>query len=354
VDRLCRNCVSTVAEAAKAFGSSPKEVQLRTETLGEFRYHSRIGYLEESMFGLIQMVRFASAFCTIYTSLGCLGLLCGQEAIFSGPQLKEPIVPFQVRSLAELDAGKKVDYVTQANGKPLLLIFVHDLNRQSISLVRNLTAYSTKRMRDGLETGVVLLQDDANEAEKNFQRMKHAFSADTATGVSLEGREGPGSYGLNRLVTLTILICKEDKVVANYTLVQPSLQVDLPKIVKSITELIGGAVPPLEELIGKDAIRAMQTDRKDKAPDLSGVMRSLIQKTATEEKVIQVAAQIEKQMEVNEAVRKEIYRIATAVTSGGKLTDYGTPKAQEFLTKWAKESLEKSGAQPRSDKVPKE
>jgi len=306
------------------------------------------------MFGSNQMIRSASAFCAIYASFGCLGLLNGQESVFSGPQPNEPIIPFQVRSLSGPDAGKQVDYVAKAAGKPLLLIFVHDLNRQSISLVRNLTAYSAKRTGDGLEIGVVLLQDDANEAEKNFQRMKHAFNAETATGVSLEGREGPGSYGLNRLVTLTILICREDKVVANYTLVQPSLQVDLPKIVKSITELIGGAVPPLEELIGKDAMRAMQTDRKDKAPDMSGVMRSLIQKTATEEKVIQVAAQIENQMEAEEAVRKEIYRIATAVTGGGKLSDYGIPKAQEFLTKWAKESLEKSGAQPRSDKVLKE
>ena len=184
--------------------------------------------------------------------------------------------------------------------------------------------------------------------------MKHAFNAETATGVSLDGREGPGSYGLNRLVTLTILLSKEDKVVANYTLVQPSLQVDLPKIVKSITEVVGGTVPSLEELIGKDAMRAMQSDRKDKAPDMSGIMRSLIQKSASEEKVIQVAAQIEKQMEGDEAVRKEIYRIATAVTGGGKLSDYGTPKAQEFLTKWAKESREKSGTQPRSEKATKE
>ncbi|MCY2982986.1 MAG: hypothetical protein NTY15_05035 [Planctomycetota bacterium] len=256
--------------------------------------------------------------------------------------------------MTEPNIGKQVDYVAKAKGKPLLLIFVHDLNRQSISLVRNLTNYSAKRASDGLETGVILLQDDANEAEKNFQRMKHAFNAETATGVSLEGREGPGSYGLNRLVTLTILLSKEDKVVVNYTLVQPSLQVDLPKIVKSITEVIGGAVPSLEELIGKDAMRAMQSDRKEKAPDMSGIMRSLIQKSATEEKVIQVAAQIEKQMEGDEAIRKEIYRIATAVTGGGKLPDYGIPKAQEFLTKWANEGRKNGAALPRSNEATKE
>ena len=303
---------------------------------------------------LVKLLCLTLACASCYCFFLEAGQLNAQEPVFSGPQPNEPIVPFQIRSLTEPDLGKQIDYVSKAKGKPLLLIFVHDLNRQSISLVRNLTTYSAGRASDGLETGVILLQDDANESEKNFQRMKHAFNAETATGVSLEGREGPGSYGLNRLVTLTILLSKEDKVVANYALVQPSLQVDLPKIVKSITEVVGGVVPPLEELIGKDAMRAMQSDRKDKTPDMSGIMRSLIQKSASEEKVIQVAAEIEKQMDGDDAVRKEVYRIATAVTGGGKLSDYGIPKAQEFLTKWANESREKSGTQPRSGKAKKE
>ncbi|HUP81401.1 MAG TPA: hypothetical protein VM260_22810 [Pirellula sp.] len=284
----------------------------------------------------------------------CMGLLMAQEAVFSGPQSKERLLPFQVRSLSEPDAGKQVDYVTDAKGKPLLLLFVHDVNRQSIALVRTLTAYSAKRLHDGLHTGVIMLHDDASEAEKNFQRMKHALHADTPTGISLEGREGPGSYGLNRLVTLTILLSKDDKVVANYALVQPSLQVDLPKIVKSITEVVGGAVPSMEELIGKEGMRAMQGEKKGAAaaPDVSGMVRPLIQKNLSDERVTVLADNIEKAMKGDEAVRREIYRIATAVTDGGKLSDYGTQKAQEYLTKWAKEKKESGNSTPRLDKDP--
>ena len=302
-----------------------------------------------------QMCRITGHWKTLLIGLFCTTWLPAQEVLFSGPQSKEPLVPFQVRSVSASDAGKQVDYVTNAKGKPLLLVFVHDVNRQSISLVRTLTAYSAKRENDGLQTGVIMLNDDANEAEKNFQRMKHALNSDTPTGVSLEGREGPGSYGLNRLVTLTILLGKNDKVVANYALVQPSLQVDLPKIVKSITDLIGGPVPSLGELIGKEAMRMVQGETKGTAaaPDLSGMVRPLIQKSATEEQVTQLADKIEKAMKEDEAVRREICRIATAVTGGGKLSDYGTPKAQEYLTKWAKEGKENSGPARRSDKDPK-
>jgi hypothetical protein len=294
---------------------------------------------------------------TLLFVLVCSARLAAQEPVFSGPQIKEPLVPFQVRSLTEPDVGKQVDYVTNAKGKPLLLVFVHDVNRQSISMVRILTAYSAKRLADGLHTGVIMLHEDANEAEKNFQRMKHALNAETPTGVSLEGREGPGSYGLNRLVTLTILIARDDKVTANYALVQPSLQVDLPKIVKSITEVVGGTVPTMEELIGKEAMRAMQGDKKGAAalPDVSGLVRPLIQKKATDDEVTQIAEKIEKAMKADEAVRREIYRIATTISGSGKLTDYGTAKAQEYLAKWAKEHKDSSDSKPTPspDKDPK-
>ena len=252
-----------------------------------------------------QILRITGLWKTLLFGLYCTSMLPAQEAVFSGPQAKEPLVPFQVRSLSAPDAGQQVDYVTNAKGKPLLLVFVHDVNRPSIGLVRALTAYSAKRLDDGLHTGVIMLHDDASEAEKNYQRMKHALNAETPTGISLEGREGPGSYGLNRLVTLTILLSKDDKVVANYALVQPSLQVDLPKIVKSITEVVGGKVPSMEELIGKEGMRAMQGEKKGAvaAPDVSGLVRPLIQKNLTDEQVKERADKIEKAMKDDEVVR---------------------------------------------------
>lgn len=303
---------------------------------------------------LSPMARAAGVCKFLFFGLACASWLDAQEPIFSGPQTGEAITPFEVRSLSAADAGKQVDYVAQAKGKPLLLVFIHDLNRQSIAMVRNLTTYSAKRSSDGLQTGVILLSDDANDTEKNFQRMKHAFNSDTPTSVSLEGREGPGRYGLNRLVMLTIVLSKEDKVVANYALVQPSLQVDLPKIAMSIVDLIGGPNPTMEELVGKEVMRMSQGDAKGiKPPDMSGMVRPLIQKTATESKVDQLAEEIEKAMKADTAVRREIYRIATAVTGGGKLTDYGTPKAQEYLLKWAREKKELDDADPKSEKDPK-
>jgi len=44
------------------------------------------------------------------------------------------------------------------------------------------------------------------------------------TGISPDGEEGPGSYGLNRKMTLTILVANKGKVTANFALVQRTLR----------------------------------------------------------------------------------------------------------------------------------
>ena len=70
----------------------------------------------------------------------------------------------------------------------------------------------------------------------------------SSIGVSVDGNEGPGAYGLNRAVTLTILVAKDNIVTANFALVQPSLPADAPRVLGEVVKLIGGKVPTLEEL----------------------------------------------------------------------------------------------------------
>ena len=71
--------------------------------------------------------------------------------------------------------------------------------------------------------------------------------------------------------------------------------------------------------------------------ELRGLIRPVIQLNAKPEDVDAAAAAVEKYVEKNEAARKEVGRIANTIINAGKLKDYGTPRAQEFLSKWAKE-----------------
>lgn len=263
------------------------------------------------------------------------------EALFSGPQVGEAFPGFLVREVFSENAGNEVDFVANANGEPLVLIFVHDVNRQSISMTRILSQYAASRASDKLHTGVVWLRDDATEAENELNRIRHALAPNAPIGISLDGGEGPGSYGLNRNVTLTILVGNKGQVTANFALVQPSLQVDLPLILDAIIELVGGPKPSLDQLPGMPAMLQRGTVSgnagDDDKPDLRPLLQPLIAKSATKDDVDRAASEIEKRISEDKAARLELGRIANTIIDAGKLSDYGTPHAQTYLEKWGKE-----------------
>jgi hypothetical protein len=261
--------------------------------------------------------------------------ITGQDPPFSGPQVGEKLNSFKVRGVFDDEAGKDLDFVGQAEGKPIVLIFVHDVNRQSLSMARILSGYTVSRAKDGLSTGVIWLDDDATAAENQLKKVRHALTPKAPTGISLEGREGPGSYGLNRNVMLTILVGKEGKVTSNFALVQPSLQVDLPQILQSVVDVVGGEVPKLSDLPGMPEMRIQPT--QNEAPNLRPLLAPLIRRTASEADVEKAAKAIEEKAAEDAAVRQEIGRIANTIVDSGKLENYGTAKAQEYLAKWAKE-----------------
>jgi hypothetical protein len=282
-----------------------------------------------------------SVLSAIALSLALVGSLYADEKVFSGPQVGEKLPSFKIRGAFDDDAGKDLDFVAKANGKPIVLIFVHDVNRQSIGMVRILSQYTVSRAKEGLNTGIVWLDDDATEAESTLKRIRHALAPGAPTGISVDGREGPGSYGLNRNVMLTILVGKEGKVTANFALVQPSLQVDLPKILQSVVAVAGGKAPKLEELEGMRAMMRNQPGRVEPAEgqvaNLRPLLAPVIRRDASDEQVDAAAKKVEERIEKDEAVRKEVGRIATTIVDSGKLANYGTSRAQEHLKKWAKE-----------------
>lgn len=260
--------------------------------------------------------------------IGYLSSFCvAQDPVFSGPQVGEKLGSFKVKGVFDDAAGKELDFVAAAEGKPIVLIFVHEVNRPVAGMTRILSAYTASRAKEGLATGVVWLADDVTAAENQLKNMRHALAKDAPIGISVDGREGPGSYGLNRNIALTILVGKENKVTANFALVQPSLQADLPKILEAVVAAAGGKAPKLEELEG---MPAMNRDE----PDMRALLLPVIKKDATEEQVIAAATKVEEAAAKNRVVKRELVRITTAVINGGKFQDYGTPKAREYLKKW--------------------
>jgi hypothetical protein len=80
----------------------------------------------------------------------------------------------------------------------------------------------------------------------------------------------------------------------------------------------------------------------------------VIRKDATPEAVDKAAKVLEEYVAKNEATRREVGRIANTIIDAGKLSNYGTERAQEYLRKWAKEYGAKPDDKKEKDSEPKE
>ena len=251
-----------------------------------------------------------------------------EEHVFSGPQKGEKLLPFKVTGLHGDDEGKEIDFVRRAAGKPVFLVFVHQRTRPSIGLTRMLTRYTLERRKDGLHSGIVWLQDDRSAAEEYLRRARRSLNLEVPIGISVDGAEGPGAYGLNRKVTLTILVGVDDRVTANFALVRPSDR-DAKKILEAVVELIGGEVPSLDKL--RPQRRMAPMDRR-----LRGLLRRLANKDADPAAVKKIAAEVDAYVGDDRARQRSLGVITKRWSDRPDFNERGTPAAREQVEAWAK------------------
>jgi len=163
-----------------------------------------------------------------------------QDEKFSGPQKGEKTAPFKV---FDVGAGREANYVEEWKGAPSLLVFVHEFTRPAATLLRALDDTAQVKQARGLKTLVVSLTEDRDGSERRLPVVVRSLGLKSPLGISVDGREGPGAYGLNREVTLTILVARENKVTANFAIVSPN-ETDAPLIRSAVDEVLKVAVEP--------------------------------------------------------------------------------------------------------------
>ena len=269
------------------------------------------------------------------------------DPIFSGPQLGETLPRLKVTSIAGESEGRPFDPIAESKGQPITLVFIHELTRPGFGLMRAVTQFAAGRKARGMSVAVVFLTDDATATAKWSKNVQRMLSPDVKYGMSMEGKEGPGAYGLNRNVIVTVLVGNQGKVTGNFALVQPQLQVDGPKILEAVAAVSGGGkVPSMAELETRYAGRSGMARGKlnsgpvkgagntQRDPKLTGMLRSVINKQATDQEVRQAAIKVEQYVTGNEIAKRELARIVTTVVNSDRLENYGTPEAQKVLQGW--------------------
>lgn len=260
------------------------------------------------------------------------------DTVFSGPQVGERLVPFPAKGVLGRAQDKPVDVVQQAGDGPLVLMFVHARTRPAFGLVNVITRYVASRPREEVSAGVIFLTDDMTETARWMNRVQQHFTPDVFHGLSPDGADGPGAYGLNRNVTLTILVGKAGQVTANFALVQPSLQADGPKILQAIVDATGAdKVPKLAELTRGRGTGMARMNRRlmQQDPQLGTLLRAVIQREASAEDVEKAVAAVDQYVAANRTAQKHLGRIAATVVNSERLANYGTEPAQRALKQWA-------------------
>ncbi len=250
-------------------------------------------------------------------------VLAAGDSFPSGPLVGDKLAEFKLHAFSGGDAGKELKFLEKTKGGPTLLVFVHKITRPGLQFLRPVDKYAAEN--ENLASHIVWITEDKDKTEEFLKRAQNSLNLQTNVGICLESKDGPPAYGLNDKVTLTVLVAKDNKVVANFALVDPNGK-DARKVIEAMAKVLGKDPPKEEkeekkERKGKDA----------KSPELQKLMRQLIQKDNTAEKVKTVIDAMKKWAGDDETKLVELREYASLVAGLG----YGTEAALSELKKLA-------------------
>src|SRR3989441_2950292 len=179
--------------------------------------------------------------------LALLEAAVSEEHVYSGPQPGEKTTPFKSVELRGEDAGKERDIVAEHKGAPTTVIFVHGVERSMAPLMTVLDEYARER-KDVLKTEFVFLSGDRLSSQQRLPLVGQSLRLQSPMSLSADGAEGPGNYGLNKECLMTVIVARQNKVAANFALVQPGMA-DAPKIISAIAKVVGDTNPPAAEAL---------------------------------------------------------------------------------------------------------
>lgn len=262
------------------------------------------------------------------------------DDIFSGPQVGEPIPSFTMKLGYGDSVGKEVDVVESAGENSIVVIFVHKRTRPSFALANAIMKYCKRDGGESLTCGTCMLTADPTATEKWLGQVQKYFPPGMSVGYSMDGIEGPGAFGLNRNVEMTILVGKRDgeelNVTANFALVQPGVHADGPAILKAIAEATGSK----KKIDINDYLQNNQRNQDVRIaidPRLKKQIQIIAKPKSTVEEIGQAIVAIEELIKDKKPLQQQLGSRIRPWVRNGKIDSIGSEDQQATFRKWAKE-----------------
>jgi hypothetical protein len=159
----------------------------------------------------------------------------GGERLFSGPQPGETLPPLKVAQFA----GQEYDPVALAGQDPQILMFGGGrvLGRIQGPLARHVQTIANESGTTW-HMSMTYLSDDQFDMAEFAALIAGGIPEFVRVGYSQDGRDGPGAWGFNRNVPVTIIIAKDGKVTHNFAYAQDFF-FGAPHVLGAIAEVIG-------------------------------------------------------------------------------------------------------------------
>lgn len=286
-----------------------------------------------------------------------------QDKVFSGPQPGETTTPFEAIELRGEHQGDTIDPIATNKGAATTLVFVHGIERSMAPLMRVIDNFGTQH-KDQLKTDWIFLSNDPIASRQRLPMVGNSLKIKGRMLLSSDGIEGPGNYGLNKECLMTIIAAKDNKVAANFALIQPGIA-DAEAVIGALSKLIGLDTPPTIESLSEDMRMAQQGGRErgenmkqrgqnmrrgegrpqggelpGAAPTddrLVGYLRSFIQRTNSDERVDQVLNQVRDYIKDNDDLTKQAMNGWIRVLAVKYGTEYAQTKGAAFVEELKKQ-----------------
>ena len=278
-------------------------------------------------------IRFSSLLAAALLFAFAPSLAFADPPVFSGPQVGEKLPSFVAHHALRDSAGEEFDFVKSADGKPVLLIFFHELTRPGFGLSNAVARYAVEREAE-IQTCVIFLSDDPVETRQWAKNVTKHLPDGVTYGTSPDGKEGPGAMGLNRNVKLTVLVGKENKVTFNAALGQPQLQFDGPEILQAINDVTGGGeAPAIETLAGNRMGTKARGMDQAKGGELISLFRAVVRKGASDGEIRLAAEKVDAFVAENDRAQGELGNVVRILVQSGMI-EHASERAQVVLRDW--------------------
>jgi hypothetical protein len=258
-------------------------------------------------------------------------LLAGGDSFPSGPQVGDKLPDFKAHAHSGGDAGKEFKLHEKIKGGPSLIIFMHGpseigITRPGLQFLKPVDKYAGEQEK--LASHVVWITGDKEKTEAFLKRAENALTLKSPISICLEGgKEGPSTYGLNDKVQITVLVAKDNKVVANFALTDPNAK-DSTRVIAAVAKVLGKEAPKEEP---KQEEKKKRPAAGGKSPELQMLMRKMINKDNDEDAVKRIAEEMKKWASNDEKKLTELREYCRMVAG----LRYGTEAAQAALKKLA-------------------